>query len=210
LRAPLRAVQSHLQIFLEDYGPKIDDEARAILEKVIGAAQRMDRMVLELLTFTRLSHEPVAIARVDIEKLVREIIRDRTEFQSPNATITVDNPLLPVMGNEVSLNQCLINLLDNAVKFVEAGTVSRVRIYTEPKGDMVRLWIEDNGIGISAEHQAQLFRMFQRVARRDYPGTGIGLAIVRKAIERMGGSAGIESEVGEGSRFWLELPRATS
>jgi len=111
-------------------------------------------------------------------------------------------------GHEASLTQCLTNLLDNAVKFVPQGVKARVRVYSEPRDTQVRLWIEDNGIGIEAAAKSQLFQMFQRVHQTgDYSGTGIGLAIVRKAAERMDGSVGIESELGKGSRFWLQLPR---
>jgi signal transduction histidine kinase len=96
--------------------------------------------------------------------------------------------------------------LDNAVKFVAQGTKPRVRVYSESNGHGVRLWIEDNGIGINASEQGQLFQMFYRIHTESYPGTGMGLAIVRKAVERMGGEAGVESESGKGSRFWLQLP----
>lgn len=209
MRAPLRAVQSFLQIFLEDHGAKIDAEGAALLQKVVGSAQKMDRMVLDLLTFTRLSHEAMNIEEVDVEKLTREIIHDRPEFQAPQAEITMASPLSKVMGNEASLSQCLTNLLDNAVKFVAPGTRPKVHIRSERVDSSVLLWVEDNGIGISPEDQKQLFRMFQRIHGNGYPGTGIGLAIVRKAVERMGGTAGIESNA-QGSRFWLRLPAPTS
>src|SRR5262249_42782889 len=116
------------------------------------------------------------------------------------------------------LTQCFSNLLGNAVKFVASGTQPRVRIWTEdgvlPKvthasngtsnGSVVRIWIEDNGIGIAKEAQGRIFDMFQR-AHPGYEGTGTGLAIVRKVAERMAGQVGVESEPGKGSRFWLEL-----
>ena len=210
LRAPLRAVQSFLQIFLEDHAAAIDEEGLAVLHKVIASAQRMDRMVLDLLAFTRLSHQAMEIQPVNVEDLIREIVRDRMEFQPPQAEIIVASPLARVMGNEASLSQCLTNLLDNAVKFVAPGTSPRVRIRSEVQDGHARLWVEDNGIGLPAEEQAQLFGMFQRLHGKQYPGTGIGLAIVRKAVERMGGCAGVESERGKGSRFWLKLPRSVA
>jgi signal transduction histidine kinase len=101
-------------------------------------------------------------------------------------------------------------MLDNAVKFVAPGVKPRVRVWTEPRADKVRLWIEDNGIGIEAESQKRLFFMFERLhSQTAYEGTGIGLAIVRKAIERMKGEVGLESEPGRGSRFWFELQKAS-
>lgn len=104
------------------------------------------------------------------------------------------------------MTQCLTNLLDNAVKFVPAGITPRVRIYTHEAGSRVRLVVEDNGIGIPLTAQPRVFELFQR-AHNGYEGHGIGLAIVRRAAERMGGSVGLESEPSKGSKFWVELPR---
>jgi len=206
LRAPLRGIQGFLQIVLEDHGKHLDADGIALMQRVIGAAERMDRMIVELTTFIRLSHEPLAVEPMDVEKLIRDIIRQRTELQPPQAEITLAVPLPEVMGNEASLNQCFTNLLDNAVKFVAPGVKPKVHICSERKDGMVRLWFSDNGIGIDADARQQLFKVFQRGHGAHYPGTGIGLAIVRKATDRMGGEVGVESEVGKGSRFWLQLP----
>jgi signal transduction histidine kinase len=116
--------------------------------------------------------------------------------------------MLPVLGHQVALTQCLSNLLDNAVKFVAPGQPPRVRVFTQAIGDKVRICIGDNGIGIDPTVQQQLFAMFQRLPTVDhYPGTGVGLAIVRRAAERMQGRAGVESLPGKGSTFWIELNR---
>jgi signal transduction histidine kinase len=107
------------------------------------------------------------------------------------------------------LSRAISNLLDNAVKFVRPRTPPKIRVWHEHKGKGVRLWIEDNGIGIDPAHQGMLFRAFERIhPEQGYEGTGIGLAIVRKAIERMGGQVGVESDGKTGSRFWIELPEA--
>ncbi len=208
LRAPLRAIQSFLQIFIEDHGMKVEAEGLAMLQKVIGTAQRMDTMVLDLLTFTRLSHEAMVIEPVNVEEVLQEIIHNRVELQPSRTEIEIQSPLPKVMRNEASLIQCMTNLLDKAAKFVAPGVRPRIRIYSENVAAMVRLYIEDNGIGIDPANQAKLFGMFQRFRGDQYPGTGIGLAIVRKAVERMGGTMGFESELGKGTRFWLELPQA--
>ena len=206
MRAPLRTIESFSQIVLNDCGEKIGPEGVNLLKKAISAAQRMDKLIMDLLAFTRLSREPITIEPVDVDKLVRNIAQERSEFQPANADIEIISQLLPVAGNEASLTQCVANLLENAVKFVAPGSRPRVQVYSEKKGDRVRIWFEDNGIGIDEEGKKRLFQMFQRINAGDYPGTGIGLAIVRKAAERMGGETGVESEVGKGSRFWLELP----
>jgi signal transduction histidine kinase len=109
-----------------------------------------------------------------------------------------------VTGNEALLTQCIANLLGNAVKFVAPEVHPRVKIWVEESGGMARFWFEDNGVGIPADAHEKIFGMFERL-NQNYEGTGIGLAIVRKAAERMGGKVGVESEVSQGSRFWLQL-----
>jgi len=129
------------------------------------------------------------------------------------ADLRVESPLPRVRGHALLLGQAIANLISNAVKFIPPGAVPRVRIRAArgSESDHVRLWVEDNGIGIAPEHQPKLFRVFERLhGREDYPGTGIGLAIVRRALERMGGSTGVESAPGEGSRFWIELKESTA
>ena len=137
------------------------------------------------------------------------MIPERPSLQVPGVQIDIASPLLPVMGHQASLSQCFSNLLDNAVKFVTPGTTPRIRVWTKAHGDMVRAWIEDNGIGLPKEASERIFGMFQRLhSNEQYQGTGIGLTLVRKAVERMGGKVGVESEPGRGSRFWIELGRA--
>jgi signal transduction histidine kinase len=119
----------------------------------------------------------------------------------------MDPDLLPVMGHRFLLEQCLSNLINNATKFVSADVTPEVRIRTEPRGSQVRVWIEDNGIGIDAAYHHKIFNMLERVGDlQRYEGTGIGLAIVHRAVQRMGGACGVESAPGRGSRFWFDLP----
>lgn len=205
MRAPLRAIQSFSEIVLSEYGEKLGEQGTDLLNRASAAASRMDKLILDLLAFTRVSRMPINLEPVDVEKLITRLIEERAEFQPPRAEITIDAPLLPVTGNEASLTQCLTNLLDNAVKFVAPGALPRVNIRSERADGHVVLWIEDHGIGMDDEAKHKLFQMFQRVHGDTYPGTGIGLAIVRKAVERMSGEVGVESEPGRGSRFWLRL-----
>jgi signal transduction histidine kinase len=120
----------------------------------------------------------------------------------------VEDPLPVVLGHPATLSQVLTNLLGNALKFVPADRTPALRVRAENDNGRIRVWVEDNGMGIAAEHQERIFRVFERLhSGDDYPGTGIGLAIVRKAVERMGGAVGVESTPGQGSRFWVELQR---
>jgi signal transduction histidine kinase len=124
--------------------------------------------------------------------------------------VSLSDSLPPVHAERAGLVQAIANLISNARKFVQPGREPRVRISaTECGPDRVRLVVQDNGIGIAAEHQERIFRVFERLhGADDFPGTGIGLAIVRRAVERVGGTVGVDSEPGQGSSFWIELKRA--
>ena len=123
--------------------------------------------------------------------------------------VVVDHPLPDVLAHGPILDQVIENLLSNALKFHPKEALTHVRIWSEPRGNSVRLWVEDDGIGIQQEHQERIFRPFERLhGVESYPGTGIGLAIVQRGVERMGGTCGVVSEPGQGSRFWIELKAA--
>lgn len=207
MRAPVRAIQSYTEMVQAQDRAKLSSNSVEYLQKVVSAAERMDQLIQDVLAFTRLSRQEIAIGPVDVDKLVRDIIAERPELQPARAEIRLDSPLLQVRGHAASLTQCITNLLDNAVKFVSKGIKPQVRIRTEGHSGKVRLQIEDKGIGIAEEAQRRLFQMFQRIhTGEEYEGTGIGLAIVRRAAERMGGSVGLHSEPGRGSQFWVDLP----
>jgi len=144
---------------------------------------------------------------VALQPLIEEIIEQNPPMQSPQAEIEVRAPDT-VLGDEVSLSQAISNLLGNAVKFVAPGVKPVIKVWSETREDRVRLWVQDNGIGINPAHHEKLFRMFQRLNNNPtYQGTGIGLAIVRKAVERIGGTVGTETGANGGSRFWIELKK---
>ena len=114
-----------------------------------------------------------------------------------------------MLGHRATLGQVVGNLVSNAIKFIPKGVAPQVRIRAEDQGEFVRLWVEDNGIGIAPEHQQRIFRIFERLhGVETYPGTGIGLAIVQKGVDRLGGRVGLESAEGAGSKFWIELKKA--
>ena len=209
MQGPLRAIRSYTEMVFENSGPQMSATERDYLQRVSSAAVRLDRLIQDVLAFSRASREPGEPERVEPERVLRAIIAERPDMQPPAAEIRIEGPLPAVRGNEASLTQCLTNLLSNAVKFVAPGITPQVRIYSERREDRVRLWVEDNGIGINKEAQEKIFELFHRAHRSGhYEGTGLGLAIVRKAAERMGGQVGVESAPGAGSRFWIDLSPA--
>lgn len=215
LRAPLRAMEGFAKILLEEHADALGERGRRYARRIVDAAARMDALIQDLLAYSRLSRADIELGRVDLERAVDAAVADLLAEAGPAPpVVAVERPLPPVRGNRAVLGQIVANLLGNAAKFVAAGERPWVRVRAEllPDGDArkVRLWVEDAGLGIAPEHQARVFDVFERLhGQESYPGTGIGLAIVRKGAERMGGKAGVESEgEGRGSRFWVELPAA--
>ncbi len=209
LRAPLRAMHAYAKALLEDFGTKLEPAAKMYAERIMRNSHRMEKLTHEVLTYSRIARADMPLTTVDLSKLLADLITHYQEFQAPAAQVEIQEPLPAVLAHETSLGQCITNLLHNAVKFVRPGIIPVVRIHAEHVGEDVRIWIEDNGIGIKPEHQQNIFKLFERAhGEGQYSGTGIGLAIVRKAVERMRGSAGVFSDGVNGSRFWLRLPKA--
>jgi len=205
MRAPLRAMAGFAHLLArteEGCDPAV---TRDYARRIAIAAARLDLLITGSLNYTKVLHQPLAIEPVDLSRLLRGLIESYPNLQPDTAEIRLEEPLPVVLGSESLLIQCFSNLLGNAVKFVAAGIRPRICVRAESVRDQsVRIWVEDNGVGIPDGARDRLFGMFQRF-NTDYEGTGIGLAIVRKVTEQMGGSVGVESEVGKGSRFWVQL-----
>lgn len=206
LKAPLRAIQGFATALLEDYGRDLDDLGQEYAMRLVSSAQHMEMLIQDLLTYSRLSRSQIELSPVDLSLVVNKALQQlQAEIATSQAQITVEEPLLSICGNSTVLTQVVSNLISNALKFVAPGKIPQVRISTEPQGERVRLWIEDNGIGIITHHQSRIFQVFERLhGLETYPGTGIGLAIAKKGIERIGGEIGVESQPQRGSRFWIE------
>ena len=194
---------------LEDYGGKLDASGQEFAIRIVNSAKRMDNLIHDLLGYSRLSREEIKLSAVNLEAALDEVLKlCESEVREKEAEIQVETPLSEVWANKGVLVQMLVNLLSNSLKFVASGVKPSVRIWTEKVDASVRLSIQDNGIGIASEHHQRIFRVFERLhSTEQYPGTGIGLANVSKAAERMGGRVGVESQPHQGSRFWVELPR---
>ena len=218
LRAPLRTMQGFTQALVEDYGDRLNSIGQEYAHYIIESAVQMDTLIADLLSYSRLSRAEIQIQPTDLSAVVAQVLSQLdVELQQRQAQVIVEEPLPQVMAHRITLIQVLINLLNNALKFTKPEVQPQVRVWAEERRaddsplHWVRLWIEDKGIGIAPEYHERIFRVFERLhGVETYPGTGIGLAIVRKGVERLGGRVGVESQPDQGSRFWIELPKVSS
>jgi signal transduction histidine kinase len=209
MRSPLRAMQGYSKALLQDYGPKLEPEAVQSLERIQRAANRLDLLIRDVLAYSRIAKSDIHLKPVALGPLLQDIIAQQPEIENSLRAITICQPLHTVMGHEAYLTQCFSNLIENALKFVQPGVAPQVRIHSETREDRIRICVTDRGIGISREHHHRIFQIFGRIhPEKHFPGTGIGLAIVKKAVARMRGESGFESEPGKGSCFWFTLPKA--
>jgi signal transduction histidine kinase len=209
LRAPLRAMSGFSRALLEDYGASLDASGQEFANRIASSAKRMDDLIQDLLGYSRLSREQIKLSPVNLESALDEVLKQcEPQAREKEAEIRVEPLHSEVWAHKGVLVQMFVNLLSNSLKFVATGVKPRVRIWMEEDLTWVRVSIQDNGIGIASEHYQRIFRVFERLhGTEEYPGTGIGLANVSKAAERMGGRVGLESQCQQGSRFWVELPK---
>lgn len=207
LRGPLRAMQGYADALLKDYGEQLPPDARMYAQRIARSAVRMDQLTRDVLAYSRVATVDLRKGIVALDVLIPELTVQLCGDEKAAEVFEIRRPLLPVIGHEPLLAQALSNLINNGMKFVAPGTAPRVRLWTERHGRKVRVHVADNGIGIPPEHAARIFDMFERCGvAKDYEGTGIGLAIVKKAVVRMGGEVGFVSAPQTGTTFWIELP----
>jgi PAS domain S-box-containing protein len=207
MRAPLRAMEAFAFMIEQDSERQSSEHRRDLARRITTAAARLDELIRDALVYNKVVLQPTTLHPVNLGKLLVELVETYPNLSPERADIQFAESLPVVMGNEALLTQCFANLLGNAVKFVEPGVRPKISVRSETTNGTTRIWVKDNGIGIPVHAQERLFRMFQRLTA-NYEGTGIGLAIVRKVVERMGGSVGAKSEAGQGSQFWVELKTA--
>jgi PAS domain S-box-containing protein len=210
LRAPLRSIASFTQVVLNQYNGSLAGEGHDYLRRVESAAKYMDRLLMDLLEYSRLGRAEMKLDAVDLESAVTDVLSSiHGEIQTRKAQVDIRRPLGSVVAHSATVRQILFNLIANGLKFVAAEKNPSIRVWTEPQSDCLRIWVADDGIGIAPQFHKKIFGLFQKLhSQKIYPGTGVGLAMVQKGVERMGGRIGVESDLGKGSRFWFELRTA--
>ena len=210
LRAPLRAIAGFAEAMWEDCGASLDDRGRDYLNEITGAASRMNVLVQDLLDYGRVNRIDMPLERVKLADAVANAVDQLKDDRRGALTVNV-SPELFVVGHPRVLPQVILNFLTNAFKFHLPSSSPEVQVFAEKREGYVRLSVRDNGIGIAPEHQERIWQVFERLHEREaYPGSGIGLAIVKRAVTRMNGRYRVDSVPGQGSTFWIELAESSA
>jgi PAS domain S-box-containing protein len=207
LRAPIGILQHHAKVLAEALIGKLAPAEAHALGRITDSVARMERLIQDLLVLGRLTKEELTISPVALDGLLDDLLDQNPRWK--DAAVRVRRPLHAVKASAPLLTLAVTNLVGNALKFVAPDASPSVEVWSERTGAAVRLFVQDEGIGIDSDYHEKIFTPFLRLHTEEkYPGTGIGLAVVKKTIERMGGRVGVEAAPVRGSRFWLELPAA--
>ena len=206
LQEPLRMVASFTQLLARRYKGKLDKDADEFITYAVDGANRMQRLIQDLLTYSRVGTRGKPLEPIDSEVILDHALVNLRMATEDSGAVVTHNPMPPVMGDDLQLVQLFQNLLGNAIKF-HGEEPPRVHVSAEPKENEWLFSVCDNGIGIASKYFDRIFVIFQRLhSREDYPGTGTGLAICKSIVERHGGRIWVESEPGKGSTFYFTLP----
>ena len=209
LKAPLRGIDGYSRLLLSDYMDLLGDEGRSFLQNIRIATDQMNQLIDDLLAYSRLEWLPFQSNMINVKQIVESLVAEHSaDILVVGATVTVALPDILVSADSDGLIMALRNLLGNALKFSSQTEQPLISINGRETENSCILWVQDNGIGFDMKYHDRILQMFQRLHRiEQYGGTGIGLAIVNKSMERMGGRVWAESELGKGSTFYLEIPK---
>lgn len=208
LKAPLRGIDGYSKLILKDYETLLDENGRFFLRNILQATQQMNQLIDDLLAFSHLERQTLLTAVINPRILIASLLAERKiELDTRQISMTMDVVETAVLVDPNGLALIMRNLLDNAIKFTSKTPRPTIKISGEPTPQGYKLWIQDNGIGFDMRFHDRIFDIFQRLhLPEEYPGTGIGLAIVHKAVTRLGGKIWADSAPGCGATFYLELP----
>ena len=209
LKAPLRGIDGYSRLLLEEYSEKLNEEGRTFLHTIRSSTVRMNQLIEDLLAYSRLERRQLASSRINPRSLIAALVEEKSdELKQTGASLSVDVSCEEVTADPDGMAQALRNLLDNAIKFSRHVDAPRIEIGGKCLERGCRIWVRDNGVGFDMKYHDRIFELFQCLhPMGNHSGTGVGLAIVRKAMERMGGRAWAESSPGQGATFYLEVPK---
>jgi len=207
LRASVRAVTMFTQAVAASQSERMDDEGRQDLKRIRWAAEEMRELIDSLLNFSRLGRGEVRYEAIDLRSYIEACVRSlEGDIRNRGASVQIKGRSRTVQADPTLIKIALTNLLSNAIKFVPEGVQPEITVSTSVRRDICRIQVGDNGVGISPEDQQRIFLPFVRLySEQQFPGIGLGLPSVRKAVELMGGRLGVDSRLGQGSRFWIEF-----
>ncbi len=206
LRAPLRTINGFARILEEEYSTNLDAEGNRLLNRIVNGARRMGVLIDDLLTFSRFSRQVITPVKIDMDRLVQECLHDALpNGVPPGRTVTLE-PLPEALGDRNLIKQVWINLITNALKFSARNPHPAVTVGTTRQDGQAVYFVRDNGAGFDMQYADKLFKVFQRLHKdTDYEGTGVGLAIVQRIVQRHGGKIWAEGKVNEGAVFYFTL-----
>jgi len=208
LKAPLRGIDGYSRLLQEDYESTLDPQGQKFLETIRDSISEMNQLIDDLLAYSRLERRELTTNHIEVGPMIKSLVEEKRREAGRPIDFIVNVNGGTIVADANGLNQSIRNYLDNAIKFTRKTEQPRIEVGSEETHDNCVVWVRDNGIGFDMKYHDQIFDIFQRLSRSDdYPGTGIGLAIVRKAMERMGGKAWAESKPGDGATFYLEVPK---
>jgi PAS domain S-box-containing protein len=208
LRAPLRAIDGFSRILLKDHADHLDAEGQRLLDIIRANTRNMSQLIDDLLTFSRLGRRKVKVAALDMENLVRTVVEELQNTLGDRIVEWNLKPLPATRGDRALMHQVWVNLLDNALKFTRSQKAAVIEVGCRPVGDEDIFYVKDNGVGFDMQFAHKLFGVFQRLHRyEEFEGTGVGLALVQRIVQRHGGHAWGEGQVNGGACFYFSLPR---
>jgi signal transduction histidine kinase len=209
LKAPLRGIDGYSRLLLEEYSKSLDHEGQSFLQTIQDSTDEMNQLIDDLLAYSRLERRELKTDRIEVAPIVNSLVEEKKrEAAERPVDFEIDVNGATVLADASGLSQALRNYLDNAIKFTRNVADPHIEVGSKENPESCLLWVRDNGIGFDMKYHDRIFDIFQRLnVAEEYPGTGIGLAIVRKAMERMGGRAWAQSEPGHGATFYLEIPK---
>lgn len=210
LTAPLRSIRGFADIIQEDYGKHLPDRGAEHVRRISDAVHRLEALVHNLLAYTKLGQREVAFETVSLDRVTAHLVHEMDhDIRSVGGSVEIEGELGQVLAHRDTLGLVLANLISNGLKFVPADRTPRLTISARRRGDRIRVAVADNGIGIAPDFRSRVFEPFERLQTYEaYSGSGLGLALVARGIQRMHGSYGVDASDAGGSEFWFELPAA--